>query len=431
MRPQKIFAIILIIQTTLVCFIYLFLNDRESKPELISIETSVNKLCDYADIPFNHSEALKEIVNEWKVMKPRYDKCYFNNISHNLHLTVKTSHIIDQLNDLTKKQIKSKSYSTNIDLYKISIDIDFLKSNLKLNQTPACEAYRFDRITNDDRYRFRVGVLHKFESIYNYDLIVNEHGLYHIYCRNNNSNLAVFNDVKLILPVNMSLLTDERRANIEMEKKLPNRIQSNLPLVVNKRIKHCNNNNENIKNDKMSVFILGLDSVSLNHFKRMFPKTFEYLSKNLTHNTIFEHHHSVAENTLGNLISLFSGVISEKNQDLDVTPEFDEYMKFDDTYFDTIPFVWKDYERLGYLSWLSEDYGYLGMFQYLRKGFRYKPSSVYLLPFWMVYEDTKKKGEEDSCRNNKVKFSPKPFLINRLKIEYFHFSIHLIFNLII
>lgn len=413
MRPQKIFSIILIIQTTLVCFIYLFLNSHESKPELLSIETSLNKLCDYADIPFNNSDALKEILNEWKVMKPRYDKCYFNNVSKNLYLTVKTSHI-SQLNDLNIKQIKSKNYQTNIDLYKISIDIDFLKSNLKLNQTPICEAYRFDRIPNDDRYRFRVGVLHKFETTYDYDLIVNEHGLYHIYCKND-SNVIIFNDVKLILPVNMSLLNDERQKNIEMEKKLPQQIESNLPLVTNKQIKYCKTSEE-MNNNKMNVFILGLDSVSYNHFRRMFPETFEYLNEKLEHNHFFEHHHSVAENTLGNLISLFSGVISEQNQDLNVTHEFDQYMKLDDTYFDTIPFVWKDYERLGYLSWLSEDYAYLGMFQYLRKGFRYKPSSAYLLPFWMKYEDTISKDEEYTCRNNKVNIFFIFFFMNQQRL---------------
>ena len=40
----------------------------------------------------------------------------------------------------------------------------------------------------------------------------------------------------------------------------------------------------------------------------------------------------------------------------------------DDTYFDGVPFLWKDFERMGYLSWLSEDYPLYGMFQYLRKG---------------------------------------------------------------
>ncbi len=395
---------------TLVSLIYLFLSKKHDKNIINSIsirinsnsnELSGNKLCDYSSISFNNSEALKEIEYEWKIMKPRYDKCYFNNKTSNLHLTVRLSHSIDDNELIIKKQIKAKSYSNNTHLYKISIDINFLKVNLKLNHTPVCEAYRFDRKTNDDRYRGRVSILYRFESVYNYDLILNEHGLYHIYCKND-SNVIIFNDVKLILPVDMSLLNDERQENIEMEKKLPQRIESNLPLVINKQIKYCKTNEKMNNNNKMNVFILGLDSVSYNHFRRMFPKTFEYLNEKLEHNHFFEHHHSVAENTLGNLISLFSGVISEQNQDLNVTHEFDQYMKLDDTYFDTIPFVWKDYERLGYLSWLSEDYAYLGMFQYLRKGFRFKPSSAYLLPFWMKYEDTITKDEEYTCRNNKV-----------------------------
>ena len=82
-------------------------------------------MCDYSSIPFNNSEALKEIEYEWKIMKPRYEKCYFNNKTSNLHLTVRVTHNIDKLNELIKKQIKAKNYPTNIDLYEISIDINF------------------------------------------------------------------------------------------------------------------------------------------------------------------------------------------------------------------------------------------------------------------------------------------------------------------
>jgi hypothetical protein len=81
----------------------------------------------------------------------------------------------------------------------------------------------------------------------------------------------------------MSLLNDERQEYIEMEKKLPQRIESNLPLVINKQIKYCKTNEKMNNNNKMNVFILGLDSVSYNHFRRMFPKTFEYLNDNSSH----------------------------------------------------------------------------------------------------------------------------------------------------
>jgi hypothetical protein len=157
----------------------------------------------------------------------------------------------------------------------------------------------------------------------------------------------------------------------------------------------------------------------------MFPKTFTYLTQEMSHNVFFQHHNSVAENTLGNLLALFSGCISEVNQDLNISSEFDKYSKLttilyfilysiydyfliykvdkDETYFDGIPFIWKDYERLGYLSYLSEDYPMLGMFQYLRKGFRFQPTSVYMMPFWYKYEDIRNEGP--SCHNNKHSFN--------------------------
>jgi hypothetical protein len=125
-------------------------------------------------------------------MKPRYDKCLQSLKS--LHLVVQTINV----NELTdEKQIKAKHYNNYNKLYKISIDLEYLKLNLNLNTTttPICEAYRFDRITNDDRYHFRLGNIHVFEPIYNHELIVNEHGFYRIYCRNQ-TNGIIFNEIK-------------------------------------------------------------------------------------------------------------------------------------------------------------------------------------------------------------------------------------------
>ena len=76
----------------------------------------------------------------------------------------------------------------------------------------------------------------------------------------------------------------------------------------------------------MQIDFLNLkDSMSKNHLMRMFPKTYAYLTKEMSHNVFFQHHNSVAENTLGNLLALFSGCFSEINQDLDIAPEFDKY----------------------------------------------------------------------------------------------------------
>ena len=65
--------------------------------------------------------------------------------------------------------------------------------------------------------------------------------------------------------------------------------------------------------------------MSKNHFMRMLPKTYTYLTQEMSHNVFFQHQNTVAENTLGNLMALFSGSFSEINQDLNISPEFDKY----------------------------------------------------------------------------------------------------------
>jgi predicted nuclease of predicted toxin-antitoxin system len=44
---------------------------------------------------------------------------------------------------------------------------------------------------------------------------------------------------------------------------------------------------------KINVLILGFDSVSNNHFKRIFPKTFKYLNEILKNNIIYSSFNSV------------------------------------------------------------------------------------------------------------------------------------------
>lgn len=270
-------------------------------------------------------------------MKPRNDQCYHSsNSHHHLYLTVSISDLDVNSFDSTllQKQLNERkndlAASPNEKLYVLRLDIEFLKHNLKLNETPKCEAYRFDRILSDDRFRGRIGAILKFDAKYNHELIAKEHGFYHVHCFNS-KNVNIFDEIKFILPRNMSQLNEDRNVYIEMEKKHFNNI-SRDNLLTNEPINECEQQQQQQQHEqitnKMNVFILGIDSLSMNHMKRMFPKTFAYLTQEMSHNAFFEHHNSVAENTLGNLLALFSGVFSEENQDLNITNEFNSYSNF-------------------------------------------------------------------------------------------------------
>jgi hypothetical protein len=291
MQPQKIFTIILIIQVSFVAVIYIYLNNQNTSTGIISpsIETIssnsgsesiissrsslhpiLNKFCEYAQPQFNNTEALNEIEFEWGIMKPRNDQCYHSNRSHfHLYLVVSIGdldlnaydsiHLRQQLNK--RKELLEMALDR---LYVIKLDIEYLKLNLKLNKTPLCEAYRFDRILNDDRFRGRLSPVFIFESIYNHQLIVKEHGFYHIYCKTDpNAETNIFDDIKFILPRNMNVLNEERNILIKKEKKHFERFtqKDHLDLITSRPIKECETHHENLTNTKMNVFILGMVSL--------------------------------------------------------------------------------------------------------------------------------------------------------------------------
>ena len=96
-------------------------------------------------------------------------------------------------------------------------------------------------------------------------MIIKEHGFYHIYCKTNKNNKTnLFDEIKFILPRNMSLLNVERNIQIEMEKKHFEKYNNSdhLDLIINKPIEECQDDkNQSETFAKMNVFILGMVSI--------------------------------------------------------------------------------------------------------------------------------------------------------------------------
>ena len=100
----------------------------------------------------------------------------------------------------------------------------------------------------------------------------------------------------------------------------------------------------------MNVLLLGFDSLSLNHFKRVMPITYKYLTTSLENNVFFTGMNRVGENTLPNLVAMMSGIFMTDIPGINVTSEFEMYKKIDEEYFDKYPFIWHRYEKAGYLT---------------------------------------------------------------------------------
>ena len=107
------------------------------------------------------------------------------------------------------------------------------------------------------------------------------------------------------------------------------------------------------KPKKMNVLVIKIDSVSYNQFRRMFPDTFEFLSKSLKHNNIFENFMIVGQNTRPNTFPWLGGVSDKGIEELGIESEGSKYSG---QYSELFPFIWKDFQKLGHVTAYNEDF---------------------------------------------------------------------------
>ncbi|XP_030384483.1 uncharacterized protein LOC115631787 [Scaptodrosophila lebanonensis] len=119
---------------------------------------------------------------------------------------------------------------------------------------------------------------------------------------------------------------------------------------------------------RLSVLVVGIDSISHMHFLRSMPRTRTIL-RSLPH-VEFWGYHRVGLNSFPNLIPFFSGQSADE-----VTANCYNKLGFDDCHF-----IWKDFKNFGYLTAFGEDSTNIGTFNYLRLGFTHQPTDYYLRP---------------------------------------------------
>jgi hypothetical protein len=112
------------------------------------------------------------------------------------------------------------------------------------------------------------------------------------------------------------------------------------------------------------------------------PLTYKYLANQLETNIFFTNLNSVGENTRPNIMPLFSGIVVEGIESIRVRSEVNLILKQNDDFYDKFPFIWYDYEKEGYLTAFHEDLPVMSAFNYLKKGFRFRPTSFYGRPLW-------------------------------------------------
>ncbi|GBL82203.1 hypothetical protein AVEN_252393-1 [Araneus ventricosus] len=127
--------------------------------------------------------------------------------------------------------------------------------------------------------------------------------------------------------------------------------------------------------EKLSVIIVGIDSISKLNFVRYFQNTLKYLRTDVS---AIELHGfvKVADNTYPNLISLLTG--RHRNHFKAKERRYG--------FFDDVDFIWKRYAAAGYRTLFSEDAPNMGAFVLNRRGFKNPPTDYYSRPYSVAVE---------------------------------------------
>ncbi|ALC39230.1 CG16854, partial [Drosophila busckii] len=140
-----------------------------------------------------------------------------------------------------------------------------------------------------------------------------------------------------------------------------------------------NNSHENDGTpERLSIMVLGIDSVSHLNFQRQMRNTASYIKQHLSH-VEFWGYNKVGDNTFPNLVPLLSGLDDQELNISCVAP-------LARPSYDLCSFIWKRYKQAGYKTVYAEDVGVLGLFNFYRKGFRQAPTDYYLRPLLLEME---------------------------------------------
>lgn len=135
-----------------------------------------------------------------------------------------------------------------------------------------------------------------------------------------------------------------------------------------------------------NVLMVGIDTVSRLNAIRQLPKTLTVL-RDLFNTTEFFGYNKVGENTFPNLIPLLTGLTPE--QLVQVTcwaTNYTQESEHGDDFLDNCKYLWNYYQQSGYVTYYSEDWPKASTFDYLKPGFKQKPTAFYGRPFTLARE---------------------------------------------
>jgi len=280
--------------------------------------------------------------------------------------------------------------------YKIRLNTSLIEAEFKLNNITSlkCSLQRFEKKVNVSEKSTEMIL-----PIYNLDfksseLVVNQTGFYYLECKNLKSKL--FSHVYIVYPYRMSKLIEQNELYRDYAEKLTARFSNSKAklLLKDSYASECETN-QTKPNKMMNLLIIGIDSMSHNNFKRVFPLTYKYLKEK--ESLIFDNFNSIGHNTYPNMFAFLGGLISFEgdNNELNLTSETHYALDLDSKFHDNFPFIWKEFQKLGYVTMLQEDDPAITCFNYNKPGFRYFPTTLYGRAYWLKYYE--KRSGPDKC----------------------------------
>lgn len=127
---------------------------------------------------------------------------------------------------------------------------------------------------------------------------------------------------------------------------------------------------------KLSVLMLGIDSVSRLNFIRSAPTTERYLLE--TGWIRLDGYNKMGDNTFPNMMAILTGQNQEQAY-LICKPTLPHGL-------DHCPFLWRNFRDAGYATGYGEDETSLNTFNYLKMGFFRPPTDYYLRPYMLACE---------------------------------------------
>ncbi|XP_014294449.1 uncharacterized protein [Halyomorpha halys] len=127
---------------------------------------------------------------------------------------------------------------------------------------------------------------------------------------------------------------------------------------------------------RVSVMIIGIDSISRLNLIRTMPLTVDYLNKRGWIN--FKGYNKVDDNTFPNLMAILTGKTVEQLRSSCWGPNS---KKLDDC-----PLIWNQFSKQGYVTGYAEDLPNIGSFNYRKTGFVKTPTDYYIRPFMLAAE---------------------------------------------